>query len=486
MREDFPADVITEGIRQEGRRISEKDLLGREDLRKELVITVDGEDTRDIDDAISIEKHNGKFHLGVHIADVSHYVARGSRLDVEAFLRGTSVYFPDRVLPMLPPSLSNHICSLNEGEDRLTLSCLMTVDERGKVTAKRICPSAIRSRHRMTYTEMTKLAEKDPETIKKYPDLVEFTETAAELTRILKRAREARGGIALDVKETKILYENGTVSIPDFQRTISHEMIEQFMVLANESVAALMTEKKVPFIYRIHEPPSGEKAQGLLSFLSEAGIKANFNTEHVTPRDYASVLSRLEGSPLYPLVNRVMLRSMMKARYSPVNTGHFGLASECYCHFTSPIRRYPDLCIHRIIKEAFASPTAAKKYESFVEEASIRSSECERNAADAEREVDALYTVVYMQDKIGKQYEATISGMNSYGLFAELTNAVEGFIPIDTLPNDDYEYLEDRHMLRGVKHCYMLGEKIKIEVAGTDWGMRRTNFVLLEKTGVIK
>ena len=486
LREEFPAEVLTEGKRQAARTITEKDLLGREDLRKQLIITVDGEDTRDIDDAISVEKRNGKFYLGVHIADVSHYVARGSGLDGEALLRGTSVYFPDRVLPMLPPSLSNKICSLNEGEDRLTLSCFMTVDERGKVTAKRIAPSVIRSRHRMTYSEMTKLAENDPETVRKYPDLVEFTATAMELTNLLKGARERRGGIALDIKETKILYENGIITIPDSPRSLSHEMIEQFMVLANESVATLMTERTVPFIYRVHEPPSAEKAQGLLAFLAETGIRANFRPEKVTPRDYAAVLSRLEGSPLYSLVNRVMLRSMMKARYSPENTGHFGLASDCYCHFTSPIRRYPDLCIHRIIKEALIGPAATKKYKGFVSEAAIRSSECEKNAADAERDVDALYTVAYMQDKIGEKYDATVSGMNSYGLFAELENAVEGFIPIDTLPDDDYEYLEERQMMRGLKHSFLLGEQVRIEITGIDWGMRRTNFALLENKRSLK
>ncbi len=486
LHEEFPPDVEAEGERQERRPFTQKDLIGREDLRRELVITVDGEDTRDIDDAISISKKGETYFLGVHIADVSHYVARGSRLDEEAFLRGTSVYFPDRVLPMLPRSLSNGICSLNEGEDRLTLSCFMTVDGRGRVIQKRIAPSVIRSRHRMTYTEVTKLAERDAETQKKYPDLVGFAAIAAELTQILKRAREARGGIALDVKEAKILYSDGKISVPDFERTISHEMIEQFMVLANESVASLMTEKKVPFVYRIHEPPSEEKAQGLLSFLSETGVKANFNTEKVSPRDYAEILSRLEGSPLFPLVNRVMLRSMMKARYSPENVGHFGLASDCYCHFTSPIRRYPDLCIHRIIKEALTDLSGTKKFEGFVEEASIRSSECERNAADAEREVDGLYLAAYMQEKIGEKYEATISGMNFYGLFAELDNTVEGFIPMETLPEDRYEFLEDRHILRGLKHSYMLGERVKVEVVGVDWGMRRANFALLGKIGSLK
>ncbi len=483
LREEFPPDVEEEGGRQASRPITEKNLLGREDLRKELIITVDGEDTRDIDDAISVEKREGKYYLGVHIADVSHYVARGSRLDEEAFLRGTSVYFPDRVLPMLPRSLSNGICSLNEGEDRLTLSCFMTVNEQGKVTGRRVCPSVIRSRHRMTYTEVTKLCENDPETVKKYPDLIGFVSVAAELTRILKRAREARGSVALDVKEAKILFENGTISVPDCERTISHEMIEQFMVLANESVAALMTEKGVPFIYRIHEPPSEEKAQGFLSFLSEAGVKANFNTEKPSPRDYAALLTRLESSPLYPIVNRVMLRSMMKARYSPENAGHFGLASDCYCHFTSPIRRYPDLCVHRIVKETLQNPAGAERFAGFVKDASIRSSECERNAADAERDVDALYLAAYMQDKIGETFEATVSGMNAYGLFAELKNTVEGFIPAEALPDDSYEYLESRHILRGFRHSFMIGEKVRVQVAGVDWGMRRTNFAFLGKIG---
>ena len=486
LHEKFPADAEAEGKRQAARPITEKDLYGREDLRKKLVITVDGEDTRDIDDAISIERREGRFYLGVHIADVSHYVARGSRLDEEALSRGTSVYFPDRVLPMLPKELSNGICSLNEGEDRLTLSCFMTVDGNGRVTAKRVCPSVIRSRHRMTYTDVTKIAEGDPEAVKKYPDLTGFVAIAAELTRILQRAREARGGIALDVKEAKILYRDGKISIPDYERTISHEMIEEFMVLANESVATLMTEKNVPFVYRIHERPTAEKAQGLLTFLAEAGIKAELDAENVTPRHYAALLKRTEGSPLYPLVNRVMLRSMMKARYSPENAGHFGLASACYCHFTSPIRRYPDLCVHRIVKEALSDPAGTRKFAGFVEEASVRSSECERNAADAEREADALYTVEYMQDKTGQRYEATISGANSYGLFAELKNTVEGFIPVETLPDDYYEYLEDRHMLRGLKHSYMLGERVRVEVTGVDRGMRRTNFALLEKIGSLK
>ncbi len=484
LRETFLADVEEESKRQAKRQIAPKDLIGREDLRGETIVTVDGEDTRDIDDAISVREKEGKFYLGVHIADVSHYVTRGSRLDEEAFLRGTSVYFPDRVLPMLPPALSNGICSLNEGEDRLTLSCFMTVDGRGRVIQKRIAPTVIRSRHRMTYSEVTALAEGDPAAASAYPDLSELIRSAVKLTGILKRARKARGGIALDVKEAKVLFRDGKIDLPGEKRTVAHEMIEQFMVLANESVATLMSEKKVPFVYRVHEPPSEEKAQSFFAFLSETGIEAKFRAGKVAPRDYAAILERAEGSPLSSLVNRVMLRSMMKARYSPENIGHFGLASECYCHFTSPIRRYPDLCVHRIVKEALTEVAATKKYEGFVEEASVRSSECEKNAADAEREVDALYMTAYMRDKIGERFEATVSGMNFYGLFAELDNSVEGFIPMETLPEDDYEYSEDSRILRGLNHSYMLGERVRVEVVGVDLGMRRTIFALLGKTGV--
>ncbi len=482
LREEFPSAAEEEATRCERRGITDEDLRGRRDLRGELVITVDGEDTRDIDDAISIRERGGLYELGVHIADVGKYVPRGGELDREAFRRGTSVYFPDRVLPMLPRALSNGICSLNEGETRLTLSCLMTVNQSGKVISKQIAESVICSRHRMTYRQIAAIADGDEAAKTAFPDLIGLVSLAVELTKILQRARKRRGGVALDLKEAKILYADGKISIPETERTIAHEMIEQFMVLANESVATLMTEKKVPFVYRVHEPPSEEKARGFLSFLSESGVKADFDPARVTPRVYQSVLDSLEGSRLYPLVNRVMLRSMMKARYSPENTGHFGLASDCYCHFTSPIRRYPDLCIHRIIKETIAGGKNLKeKYAGFVATASEQSSDCERNAQEAERDVDALYTVAYMQDKIGEEYEATVSGVTAFGIFAELANTVEGFIPVETLPEDFYELLEERQTLKGLHHSFTMGEQIRVRVVGVDWGSRRTRFELLEK-----
>ncbi len=482
LKEDFPPEVL-EAAERQAERSPLDDLTGRIDLRDDLIITIDGEDTRDIDDAISIRREGGKFYLGVHIADVTHYVRWHSPVDNEAFSRGTSVYFPDRVLPMLPTALSNQICSLNEGVPRLTLSCFMTIDMNGKVLERRVVPSVICSRHRMTYKAVTAIAQGDAEMRAEYPDLVEFVQTAVELTKILKRARESKGGVALDVKEAKILYENGTISIPDYERTISHEMIEQFMVLANESVATIMTEKAMPFVYRIHERPGEEKAQDFLTFLREAGVFAKFDPSRVTPADYQNLLRSLEGSPLYALVNRVMLRSMMKAAYSPENVGHFGLASDCYCHFTSPIRRYPDLCIHRIIKESFLAPEKTReKYKKFVTEAAVQSSACEKNAAEAERDVDALYIVAYMQDKIGKEYDATISGVTSFGIFAELANTVEGLVPLETLPDDSYEFIEERFQLRGTKESFHLGEAIRVRVAGVDWGTRRVQFQFLGKT----
>lgn len=479
LREEFPESVLQDAEKAARKQLS---ATGRVDLREKLIITVDGEDTRDIDDAISIEKQDECYSLGVHIADVSSYVPRGSLTDEEAFRRGTSVYFPDRVLPMLPPALSNGICSLNEGEERFTLSCFMKIDKSGRVLKKSIAPSIIRSHRRMTYTAVTDIYERKKDALKQYPELVEFVDLAIELTKILKKARESKGGIALDIKEAKILYENGVISIPDYNRSISHEMIEQFMVLANESVATIMTEWEMPFVYRVHEKPSEEKARDFAQFLREAGVRAKFHPENVTPADYCDLLRSLNGKPLYSLVNRVMLRSMMKARYAPENLGHFGLASDCYCHFTSPIRRYPDLCIHRIIKDALLDrETARKRHENFVKEASVRSSVCEKNAAEAERDVDALYTVAYMDGKIGCEYEATISGVTSFGIFCELDNTIEGIIPVETLPDDAYEFIEERYLLRGVKNSFRLGERVKVLVAAVDWGLRRVHFAYLEK-----
>ncbi len=483
LREEFPDGVEKEAARQAAKRVTASETENRRDFRDRLVVTIDGEDTRDIDDAVSLERQGENYLLGVHIADVSHYVRYRSPLDKEAFARGTSVYFPDRVLPMLPKALSNGICSLNEGEDRLTLSCLMKVDDKGIVQDSEIVESVIRSTHRMTYAEITKMLDGDEATLEKYADVKDMVCLFAELTHILKDMRERRGSIELDVKEAKIMLDkDGEIVIPDYERSLSHEIIEQFMVLANETVAEYMRSIEMPFVYRIHEKPAEEKAAMFREFAHNLGLKAKFSADDVKPYDYQKLLKSAEDLSVYPVLNRTMLRSMQKARYSPVNVGHFGLASACYCHFTSPIRRYPDLCIHRIIKEVLDGryAEAAETYNGFVSEAAIQASECERRAAEAEREVDALYMAMYMSDKIGEEYEAVISGVAAFGLFAELPNTIEGFIPIETLEGE-FEHIPERYLLKGTKASYSIGEKVKIRVESVDFGQRRTRFALLQK-----
>ena len=482
LREEFPLLVEKEAKKQSARGITENDTVNRRDFRDKLIVTIDGADTRDIDDAVSLEKVEGGYLLGVHIADVTHYVPFRSPLDKEAFERGTSVYFPDRVLPMLPRELSNGICSLNEGEDRLTLSCLMRINEKGAVVSHELVEGIIRSTHKMTYDEVEKILEKEPTTCKKYADVTDMVYLFKELTEILQRMREKRGSVALDVKEAKIIFENDEISIPDYKRAFSYQIIEAFMVLANETVAEYMHSIEAPFVYRIHEKPSSEKAATFRAFAQTLGLTPRFNTEDVKPYDYQNLLKAAENMPAYSILNRVMLRSMQKARYSPENVGHFGLASPCYCHFTSPIRRYPDLCIHRIIKMIINGGygEATDRFSEYVATAAKQSSERERRAADAERDVDDLYMTMYMSEHIGEVYEAVISGVTSFGLFAELPNTVEGYIPIESL-YDDFEFDQDRFLLRGKKESYTIGESLRVKVYDVDFERRRTEFRILQK-----
>ncbi len=474
LRTQFPEEVLKEAARQEQRTPSP---ASREDLRSELIITVDGEDTRDIDDAISVTKDGGVYHLGVHIADVSHYVSAGGALDREAYLRGTSVYFPDRVLPMLPPALSNGICSLNEGVDRLTLSCFMTVDRKGNVIKSRVAQTIIRSRHRMTYGEIKKLYERDMETADKFPDLVPFVNTAMALTRILKEARQRRGGVNLMSEEPQITVLGGRIDVSKRTDDLAREMIEQFMVLANECVARYLEEKNLPAVFRVHERPSAEKAEGFADFLADLGLAADFDPEKVAPADYSRVLARLEGSPLLPVVSRVMLRSMMKAVYSTANIGHFGLASDCYCHFTSPIRRYPDLTVHRAVKAALAAENTISMEKT--RDAAVQSTRCEREAQEAERDVDALYIAEWMRGKVGEIFPAVLSGVTGFALFAELGCGVEGMIPLETLPVGSYDYDDRAQLLSGGGRCYRIGDEVRVKVVGADLGSRRVQFQLL-------
>ena len=482
LREEFPLAVEKEAEKQQRKGVTENDYIRRQDFRGKLIVTIDGEDTRDIDDAVSLEKTDGNYLLGVHIADVTHYVTEKSLLDSEAFERGTSVYFPDCVLPMLPRALSNGICSLNEGEDRLALSCMMKIDKNGKVIDSEIVESVIRSSQKMTYTEVSAILEGEAT---RYDDETQrLVRLFAELTALLQKRREKKGSVTLDIKEAKILFDKETneITIPDYIRPFSYQIIEAFMVLANETVAEYMHALDAPFIYRIHEKPTEEKAQAFRAFAQSLGLTARFNAEEVRPYDYQNVLKSGEHLPTFSVLNRVMLRSMQKARYSSENVGHFGLASDCYCHFTSPIRRYPDLCIHRIIKQILHGgyDDARRRFSGIVEHIANQSSERERRASDAERDVDDLYKTMFMSERIGKVYDAVISGVTSYGIFAELPNTIEGFIPVETLYGE-YRFDEKLFCLKGGTESYTLGESLRVEVLDVDFYRRRTQFKLLEK-----
>lgn len=474
---EFSKKVIAEA-----EKISREPVLveNRRDFRDRLIITIDGDDSRDFDDAVEVYKDGENYILGVHIADVTHYVKRGGALDSEAYKRGTSVYFPDRVLPMLPKQLSNGICSLNEGEDRYTLSCIMKIDKKGKVKDSEIVKGVIRSSARTTYKNVAKILQGEKVPDEKYSHLTPMLFEMQELAQILINKRKSRGSIDLDVKEASIIVKDENIQIEQYERTIAHKIIEEFMILANETVAEFMANYEMPFVYRVHEKPSEEKATGFKAYLNELGIKAVFHPENVHPGEYGKILDKLEGQPLFHVVNRVMLRSMSKARYSSENSGHFGLASSCYCHFTSPIRRYPDLLIHRIIKMVLdgKADEAEKSFSSFVASASINCSENERKADEAERDVDELFKTWYMRERLGEEFDAVISGVTSFGIFAELSNTVEGLIRIENLPFDDYTFIEQRFLLKGLKYSFKIGDKIKIKVASADIGSKKCEFVL--------
>lgn len=478
LNETFPSPV-----EKQAQEVSKEPIVlgNRRDLRDLLTVTIDGEDTRDIDDAVSLEMRGGKYVLGVHIADVSHYVKLGGKIDREAYGRGTSVYFPDRVLPMLPKALSNGACSLNEGEPRYAMSCIMTFDASGKKLKSEICESVILSNHRMTYNEVTAVLDGDRAAREKYADAVDMLERMQELCLLSEDRRKRAGSVDLDVKEAHIYVdERGEIVIPDYERSISHRMIEQFMVAANESVAQFAEKHKAPFLYRVHEKPSPEKASTFFSFLRDLGINAAGDINDIKPADFQRVLNGVEREAYAPVVNRVMLRSMQKARYCEENLGHFGLASDCYCHFTSPIRRYPDLFVHRVLKCLLHGDRdgADRIYGAIAHDAAIDTSECERRADQAERDVDDLYKVVYMQDKIGTEYDAVLSGVTNFGLFAELANTIEGIIRIDALPQDSYALIEEKFTLKGIRHTFKLGDKVRVKVAGCDYGNMRVEFVL--------
>lgn len=484
--QEFPAK-ITELAKNVPQKVTEKEIEGRVDLRNVLTCTIDGEDSRDFDDAISIEKlANGHYKLGVHIADVGHYVKRGSPIDEEAFNRGTSVYFPDMVLPMIPKELSNGICSLNPNVDRLTLSVLAEIDVNGEVVDYKICESVINSNERMTYNDVYAVLQKDEKITKKYEHMKESFFIMAELNEILEKKRVARGALDFDIPEAyiKVDEKGKTIAIVARERNTAHKLIESFMILANEIVAKHFDKMQIPFVYRVHDKPTIEKMTDFLNFVSGIGIKVGVNPQNVTAKTLQQILKQAKEKDVEKTVNEVMLRSMQKALYDTTCRGHFGLGAEYYCHFTSPIRRYPDLTINRIIKRCLhndLTQSEVSALKEFVHDSAIRSSEREKLAEKAEREVDAFKKAEYMQDFVGYQYPATITGVTANGVFVGLENTVEGFISISNLPDDIYNFNEKTYTLRGQSNVFMLGKPIKVELINVNLEERKLDFKYIDK-----
>jgi ribonuclease R len=486
--EDFPAKVLAyaENIPDE---IPEGEYKRRVDLRDVVTVTIDGEDAKDLDDAVSLRKlENGNYYLGVHIADVSHYVHENSPLDREALKRGNSVYLIDRVIPMLPRKLSNGICSLNPNTDRLTLSCLMEIDKNGKVLKHDIVESIIKSNERMTYTDVTKiLKHEDPEIMSRYDYLVDTFKLMEELCRILNKKRKIRGAIDFDFEECKITLDSlgVPIRIEPYERGISNRIIEEFMLVCNETIAEHMFWTNIPFVYRIHEDPDEEKLMRFNEFVHNLGYVIKWGQE-VHPKALQDIIEKVKGKKEETVVSTLLLRSMKQARYSPECVGHFGLAARYYCHFTSPIRRYPDLIIHRIIKEFIngkLNEGRIKKLAKEVEYAARQTSDTERLAQDAEREVDDLKKAEYMSKRIGEEYDGIVSSVTNFGMFVELSNTIEGLVHMSTLEDDYYIYDEKHLSLIGEKtrNIYKLGDEVRIRVVKVDMFAHEIYFELVEK-----
>ena len=485
---EFPEDVMRqlESIPDE---ISQKDIDGRLDIRDLTLVTIDGEDAKDLDDAISISKEGDIYRLGVHISDVSHYVTEGSPLDKEALKRGTSIYLVDRVIPMLPPKLSNGICSLNPDVDRLALSCFMDIDSKGNLVSHKIAETVIRSNRRMSYTNVSKIIEdEDEEVINEYKDLVPMFNLMLELSEILKKRRHKRGAINFDFPESKIIVdENGkAVDIKAYDRNKATKIIEEFMLMANETVAEDFYWQEIPFLYRTHDIPDEEKIRELGILIHNFGYRLKTGGEDIHPKEIQKLLNKIEDTPEEGLITRITLRSMKQAKYTVDNTGHFGLSSKYYSHFTAPIRRYPDLQIHRIIKENLGGKLKEGRvshYGKILYEVANRSSKMERKAEDAEREVTKMKKVEYMEDHIGEVFQGVISGVTSWGMYVELPNTVEGMISLSDMKDDYYFYDDQRYRMVGehTKKTYNLGQKVKVQVTNADKLMRTIDFILVEE-----
>lgn len=485
--EEFPEEVMREAERTES-GVSSKETAGRKDLRDMQMVTIDGEDAKDLDDAVSLTKEDGIYYLGVHIADVSHYVTEGSALDGEALKRGTSVYLVDRVIPMLPHKLSNGICSLNAGEDRLALSCLMEIDEKGNVLGHEIAETVIRVDRRMTYTAvnaiLTRTDEEAEKQRKEYQELVPMFLLMDELAKILREKRHRRGAIDFDFPETKIvLDEKGKpVSIQPYERNAATRLIEDFMLIANETVAEDFFWQEIPFLYRTHDIPDPEKMKRLGTFINNFGYTIRMSNGDIHPKEVQKLLDKIEGSPEEALISRLTLRSMKQAKYTVENAGHFGLSAKYYTHFTSPIRRYPDLQIHRIIKENLRGKLSGKRishYDRILPEVAAQASALERRADEAERETIKMKKAEYMSRFWGQEFDGIISGVTKYGLYVELPNTVEGMIRIQDLVDDYYIYNEERYELFGERFgkVYRLGQPLRVCVAGTDKVLHTVDFL---------
>ncbi len=486
---EFPEPVLKEA-RKIPQTILEKDIKNRVDLRqKEMnIFTIDGEDAKDLDDAVWVGKNkSGNYLLDVHIADVSYYVKKGSNLDNEAVFRGTSVYMFDRVIPMLPFELSNGICSLNAGQDRFALSCLMEIDEKGKVIASDVYKSVIRVTERMSYTDVNKIiTNSDEKIVKKYEKYVSDFKLMEELAHVLKNRRMKDGYLNLDIPESKItLDEKGrAIQIQKYETTFAHEIIEQFMLTANETIAEKFYWLDFPFIYRVHEEPDLDKVKELNKFLWNFGLKIHINQETVHPTEFAKVLAEVKGKPEEKVVSNLLLRTLKLAKYENQNQGHFGIASKFYCHFTSPIRRYPDLFIHRMISEySEADENLKAQFEADSEKYAKSSSECETIATKAEREAESIKKAEFMEDKIGEEYEAIISSITPFGMFAELENTVEGLIRFENMGKEYYIYDENKKQLMGehTNRVFKIGDPVKIRVIEASKLLRRIDFELVEE-----
>lgn len=485
----IPTDFSDKVARQAG-RISEElilgDFQGRKDIRGWTMVTIDGEDSKDLDDAVSLTWEEGIYHLGVHIADVANYVQGGSAMDREALRRGTSVYLVDRVIPMLPKRLSNGICSLNAGEDRLALSCLMDVDKEGNVIHHEIAETVIQVNRRMTYTNVQKILDQsDPEICKEYEEFQPLFQKMEELSAIVRRRRQKRGSIDFNFPESKItIDEQGKpTAVEVYPHNRAMELIEDFMILANETVAREFFENQIPFVYRTHGDPDPEKIEELLTLIHSQGIQVQKSKEKISPLEIQNILNQAQGQEKEALISRLALRAMQQARYTVDCTGHFGLASTHYCHFTSPIRRYPDLQIHRIIKDKLRGRMNQEKmdlYASILEEVATLSSSAERRAEEAEREVEKLKKAEYMLDHMGESFEGSISGVTGWGLYVELPNTIEGLIHIRALDDDYYVFDEEKLVLKGedTGKTYALGQKVTVRVADVDLYQRNIDFVI--------